>query len=170
MTAAGARAETLDQMRRTLHHTLPAGEVHAALGALSQRWNRVADGFTLATANRLFGHTPAPFEAPFLALTRDQYGAPLERVDFAQPEPARAHINRWVAQQTRDKIPELLPARSIDSLTRLVLVNALYLDARWQHPFEPGRTRPEAFHGPAGDAQVPMMHATRATRSPRAAG
>lgn len=170
MTAAGARAETLEQMRAVLHHTLPAAEAHAALGALSQRWNRASDGFTLAAANRLFGNARTPFEEPFLALTRDRYGAPLERVDYAQPEPARARINQWVAQQTRDKIVDLLPAGSIDPLTRLVLVNALYLDARWAFPFEPERTRPGAFRAPAGEAQVPMMHATRSLSFSEGAG
>lgn len=161
MTAGGARVDTLEQMRAVLHHSLPEAQVHAALGALARRWNQSREGFTLATANRLFGHTPTPFEAPFVALTRDTYGAPMERVDFAQPEPARAHINRWVATQTRDKITELLPPRSLDALTRLVLVNALYLHAAWRHPFPAARTQPGSFHAPSGEVQAPLMRMTQ---------
>ncbi len=159
MTAAGAGTETLAQMRRVLHHKLPPAEAHAALGTLSQRWNIARDGFTLATANRLFGHAGSPFEDAFVALTRDRYGAPLERVDFTNSEPARVHINRWVAGQTRDRIADLLPPRALDGLTRLVLVNALYLDARWRRPFEANRTRPGVFYAPTGEVQVPRMSA-----------
>lgn len=160
MTAAGARAETLAQMRATLHATLDPAQQSAALGALSSRWSHdLGDDITLRTANRLFGQQGFAFEAPYVELTRSAFGAPLERVEFSQPEPARQHINAWVAEQTRDKIRDLLPPRSVDTDTRLVLVNAMYMNARWQHPFMTFATRDEAFYvGGATAAQVPTMH------------
>jgi serine protease inhibitor len=51
----------------------------------------------------------------------------LERVDFAgDAEGARGTINTWVESQTNSKIKDMLPNGSVDSLTRLVLVNAIY--------------------------------------------
>ncbi|OBS67841.1 hypothetical protein A6R68_03618, partial [Neotoma lepida] len=43
------------------------------------------------------------------------------------------------------KIPELLSSDSVDSETRLVLVNALYFKGRWQKEFDKERTREMLF-------------------------
>jgi serpin B len=51
-------------------------------------------------------------------------------------EAARDDINGWTARQTHDRIPEIVPAGVLDAMTRLVLVNAVYLKAPWAEPFE----------------------------------
>lgn len=162
MTEAGARGDTLAEMRRTLHATLDEGRQAAALGALSARWNgNLGEGVTARTANRLFGATRYNFEAPYLALTQSAFAAPLERVDFAQIEPVRQHINGWVAAQTMDKIRDLLPPTALSPDTRLVLVNAMYLHAPWATAFPAAATRDEPFYvGGATAAPVPTMSRT----------
>jgi len=86
----------------------------------------------LAVANRLFGERSYTFEQPFLDLVASQFAAPLEPVDFRGAfEPARARINAWVAEQTKERIPVILPAGSLTDLTRLVLVNAIYFKGKW---------------------------------------
>lgn len=159
MTEAGARADTLAEMRRVLHSGLDAPRQTAALGALSARWNgQLGEGVTARVANRLFGHTRYTFEAPFVALTRTTFGAPLEPTDFTQTEPARQRINGWVAEQTMNKIRDLLPAPAITRDTRLVLVNAMYLRAPWETAFPSFATRDDAFFvGGATSTQVPTM-------------
>jgi serpin B len=116
--------------------------------------------------NRLFGEETYAFEAPFLALTRDRYAAPLESVDFAgAAEAQRTHINSWVATETQDLIRDLLPQGSLDELTRLVLVNAVYFKGDWVQAFDTEATRPEPFHvGGTTAARVPMMRQTNAHR------
>jgi serpin B len=165
MTFAGARGETADQMARVLHVEGDRDAFHAAAGGMLVRWSAASDDLTLAIANRLFGHEGFAFEAPFLALTSERYGAPLERVDFSAPEPARQHINGWVAQRTNDRIRDLIPPRGIDDQTRMVLTNAIYLLAKWEAPFESRATRPATFHVNGTEArQVPTMHATGTRR------
>jgi len=161
MTAGGARGQTLTEMRAVLRHTLPEAELHAAWGALVRRSSETRAGFTLATAQRLFVHTSLALEAPFVALTQNNYGAAAERVDFAQFETARALVNQWVATRTRDRITGILPEGSVGSDTRVVLVSAMYLNGRWRRPFAEADTRPETFHTPTQPAQVPMMRMTR---------
>jgi serpin B len=161
MTFAGARGETADQMARVLHVEGDRDAYHAAASGMLARWDSRTDDLTLAIANRLFGHSGFGFEAPFLALTRERYGAPLERVDFGAPEPARQHINAWVAQRTNDRIRDLIPPQGIDSDTRMVLTNAIYLLAKWVEPFESRSTRPMPFYVDGRtETPVPTMHAT----------
>jgi len=161
MTHAGARTGTEAEMRRVLQMPEDTAATQAAAGALLATWNDASrTTYTLRVVNRLFGATGARFEAPFLALTRNTFRAPLEPVDFAaSPEAARAHINQWVAQQTEDRIRNLLPPTSIEADTKLVLTNAVYLLAKWLSPFARETTYDEAFHGPGGaSAPVPTMH------------
>lgn len=162
MTEAGARGETLAEMRRVLHSTLAPARQAVALGALSRRWNGpLGDEVTVRSANRLFGHTAYTFDAGFVARSGALFAAPLERVDFAQSEPAREHINGWVATQTNDRIRDLLPSGAIDRNTRLVLTNAMYLRAAWQTPFVAAATRDEPFYANGTtEVPVPTMHAT----------
>src|SRR5258705_31006 len=69
------------------------------------------------------------------------FGAPFETLDFKKdPEAARAYINKWVADQTRDRIRDLVPAGGIKELTRLVLANAIYLKAPWAWEFNDALT------------------------------
>jgi serpin B len=165
MTFAGARGETADQMARVLHVEGDRDAFHAAAGGMLVRWSAASDDLTLAVANRLFGHEGFAFEDPFLALTRERYGAPLERVDFSASEAARQHINGWVAQRTNDRIRDLIPPRAIDDQTRLVLTNAIYLLAKWAEPFPGHATRPATFHVNGTEARpVPTMHATGTRR------
>ena len=172
MTEAGARGPTLAEMRRVLHSGLAPDRQAAALGALSARWNGgLGDGVTARTANRLFGHPRYTFEAPYLGLTQSLFAAPLERLDFAQSAAALQRINGWVAEQTMDKIRDLLPAPAINAETRLVLVNAMYLRAPWETPFPAFATRDDTFYvGGATAAAVPTMSRSGRLRFAQGAG
>ena len=66
-----------------------------------------------------------------------------------------------MADQTRDKIRDLIPENALNKLTRLVLANALYLKAPWADPFSEKTTQPEPFHVRGGaPVNVPMMRKT----------
>jgi serpin B len=160
MTYAGARHRTAQQMADVLHVNLPDDRFHAALGGLIADYNVPRTGYEMSVANRLFGQQHMPFRQPFLDINRHSYGAPLEEVNFASdPEGARVHINDWVADQTRERIQDLLPPGSIDGLTRLVLTNAIYFNGHWKYQFDPDETRDAAFHvGPHDTIQTPTMH------------
>lgn len=124
---------------------------------------RRADGsaadLAIDAANQLYGQRGVGWERDFLNLLAREYGAGLRTVDYRNAhEQARALINDWVADRTHQRIPELIPEGLLDSLTRLVLVNALYLKAPWEHPFEKSLTETAPFHRADGaPVDVPMM-------------
>ncbi|HZR78211.1 MAG TPA: serpin family protein, partial [Chthoniobacterales bacterium] len=107
----------------------------------------------------LFAQSGYDFRQPFQDLVKEFYAAPFELLDFKkEPEAARSHINKWVAEQTRQKIRDLVPQGGIKELTRLVLANALYLKAPWASEFSDGLTKPKPFHVRGGAAvDVPTM-------------
>ncbi|HJL17077.1 MAG TPA: serpin family protein [Sandaracinaceae bacterium LLY-WYZ-13_1] len=170
MTWGGARGETAHQMAETLHLGEDPGGLHRAAHAQLARWQDPR-GYELHVANRLFAQQGTPLEDGFVTLTRERYGAPIERLDFGQREATRARINAWVDERTRGRIDELLPSGSIDALTRLVLTNAVYFLGEWRTRFDADDTRDAPFHADGGGAHpVPTMHVTERFRHARADG
>jgi serine protease inhibitor len=156
MTYAGADGATRAEMAKVLHYTGDEAALHQAFAALQQSLKPQAiknrDGSLqelaqLSVANRLFGQTGYEFRAPFLSLTKDTYGAPLQLLDYQRdPSAATREINTWVADQTSQRIRDLIPSGALTRDTRLVLVNAVYLKAPWVMPFTESGTRPQPFH------------------------
>ncbi len=157
MTSAGARGDTLAEMSRVLH--LPqSGDVHADFGQLLKALAGTGRKYELHVANALWGQQGFPFRPEFLALTKKDYGAGLRQVDFANTEQARQTINHWVEQQTKDRIKDLLPAGSLDALSRLVLTNAIYFKGTWDKQFPKSATQDAPFQlGGGRTAKAPLM-------------
>lgn len=170
MTREGARAGTAAEMDRVLHfpesrRTAGFEDLIGALEAplVREGWGDDAEqvpAYEIAVANRLFGQAGYVFRPAFLDVVREAYGAGLEQLDIrSDPSGARAYINGWVEEQTRDRIQDLLPQGTPTPDTRLVLVNAIYFKASWETPFRERATTTEAFHRLDGQTtDVPLMH------------
>jgi serpin B len=152
MALTGARGETAAAMAQALHLDSPEA-ARAGLRELPEA-AAASDGL-LSAYNTAWIESDLSVRAGFL----DQPVA-VERASFArQPEAARQAINSAVAEQTRGKITDLIQPGLIGGLTRLVLVNAIYFKARWEHQFPARDTRKEPFYPQrSGPAQVDMMH------------
>ena len=176
MTFAGADGETRTEMARVLHFPGDAGAVPASFASLqrsleemsvktadlvkeAKRFGGPSEPITLTFANRLFAQKGYEFRQAFLALVKQNYGAAFEPLDFVtDASGATQHINHWVADQTRDRIRDLIPANALNKMTRLVLANALYLKAPWADSFSEKATQPEPFHVRGGaPVDVPTM-------------
>ena len=170
MTYAGASGDTERQMADVLHF-LPQDLLHGTFNALAadlaarseaQRnyWGDAA--FRLNIANSVWGQEGYEFLQPFLDTLMESYGAGVRRTDFEEsPDDARETINDWVEEHTEGKIKDLIPQDVIDELTRMVLVNAIYFNAEWQHRFDEDSTMMETFYLVDGTSiDVPMMNIT----------
>jgi serpin B len=164
MTYAGARGQTAEEMAKTLHLSLDQTRLHPACGNLiaNLKSTEKKSGCELHIANALWGQSGYHFLPHFLDLNKQNYAAGLFEVDFAgRTEDARRTINAWVEKQTKDKIKELLKPGVLDSLTRLVLTNAIYFKSNWRKQFDKKSTREEGFLVSADQkVHVPMMHQT----------
>jgi serpin B len=163
MLYAGSATSTAAQMADALHFTLPAPRLHAAFNALDLALTTPppaasAAAFRLDVSNSIWIQNGVSVLPGYLDTLAENYGAGLFVEDFAAaPEPARDAINGWVAYQTEDQIPTLFPPGTINSLTRLVLANAVFFHGDWKVQF-PKSSSNEIFHTLAGDVSVPTMH------------
>ena len=68
-------------------------------------------------------------------------------------------INSWVAENTARKITQIIPPGILDSMTRLVLVNAVYFKGDWSKKFDPYDTKEADFHVSQQETvRVKLMH------------
>ena len=170
MTYAGTRGETERQMSNALHFILSQDKLHPAFNALDLQLasrgegssGQDGKGFRLNIANAIWGQQGYDFLQGFLDKLAENYGAGMKIANFTEaPENSRVAINDWVAQQTEEKIKDLIPSGAIDNLTRLVLTNAIYFNAAWLHPFDVRATAEGDFHLLTGSSvRVPMMRQT----------
>jgi serpin B len=113
-------------------------------------------------ANRIWGQMGYQFYDRFLEELSVDYGAALAEVDFRNDtEAARLAINAWVEEKTRDRIKNIVPPGSLDRLSTLVLVNAIYFKAQWMDQFSEGMTTEEPFWRSATESvPAPLMRHT----------
>ncbi len=160
MTSAGARGETDAQLVKALHFEPDPAKRHAAFAAMEANLNAVQKKgeVKLSVANSLWPQKGYPLLESFLDLTRKCYGASVTPLDFREPEPARKTINTWVEDKTNQKIKDLIPSGTLDAMTRLVLVNAIYFKGNWSLPFKAEATKDAPFRLPSGQTvQTPLM-------------
>jgi serpin B len=177
MSRAGATGETERQISDVLFADLVAdldAAVNALDQALAERPGRYPVGdqhvdLELATANQIWAQEGFDLEQAFLDRLATYYGAGVRTVDFeTATEAARETINAWVAEQTRERIPDLIPDGVLNELTRLVLTNAIYLNAPWQYPFPEGATSAAPFHRLDGSTvEAQMMRTNESFRYAR---
>ena len=162
MTYAGASGETAAEMAKVLHIAGLTERVHAAHADLA--WRLKGDPAKsqpeFHVANALWGQRGYGFRPEFLALTRTHYGAGLREVDYiGDTEGARRTINGWVGDQTKGKIPELIPLGIVNPATRLTLTNAIYFKGSWLDEFDAKATADDKFHvTPTETVPVRMMN------------
>ena len=175
MARVGAAGETASQMDIVLH--LPGASAAQGHRDLARRLEpplaseaepkeaQRRSAYELNIANALWGQEGLPFRERFLAVLRNDYGAPLARVDFRKSGEARDRINAWVEAQTRRRITDIIPDGQPDPDARLAVANAIYLKAAWENPFKEGRTAEAPFTtGEGAEVTARFMHQSETLR------
>jgi serpin B len=176
MAHAGARTQTESQMAGVLHFPVSANrrtdsaskilldrqQFAAEFGNIIKDLNKRGQkgAYTLIVANALWGQKDYGFLKEFLELIESSYDGRLNEVDFVKAaESARKTINAWVEKKTNGKIKNLISQGVLDSMTRLVLTNAIYFKGNWARQFEEKRTQDAPFTLAEGQKiDVAMMY------------
>jgi serpin B len=170
MVEPGATGTARDQLRQALAIDDP-DSFHRSLNALEQSLESRpptdlgdvegdSGEIDVRMANAAYLQDGYRFEPAYLDTIGTHYGPVLSTVDFApDPDAVARRINQWVAEQTNDRITELIPDGVLDPATVLALINTLYLNASWLEPFDADRTADSTpFTRPDGTmVEVAMM-------------
>ncbi|XP_019670955.1 serpin B13 isoform X4 [Felis catus] len=137
-------------------------EIHQQFQEFLSEIGKCTNGYELRIANRLFGEKTYLFLQKYLDYVEKYYHASLEPVDFVNAaDESRKKINSWVESQTKEKIKDLFPDGSLDSFTKLALVNTVYFKGQWDREFKKENTKEEEFWlNKSASKCVPMMTQT----------
>ncbi|XP_048219398.1 serpin B10 [Perognathus longimembris pacificus] len=120
--------------------------IHSDFQSLIAEILKPGNSYILKTANRVYGEKTYPFLSKYFEDMKTYFGAEPQSVNFMEaPGQIIKEINSWVENQTEGKILDLLPDGSVDALTRMVLVNALYFKGTWEQPFSAQNTTAKPF-------------------------
>ena len=167
MTYAGAHNQTESQMAKAMQFNLPQDQLHPAFNALDlalanegKAQGSNGQPMQLNIANAVWAEQSYSFQQAYLDLIAKHYGTGIQQANFKKNfDAVRQQINNWVSNQTKNKINDLLAPGSVDALTRMVLVNAIYFKADWDVPFDANNTSDSNFNRLDGSqSQVKMMN------------
>ncbi len=164
MTAFGAANATYDEMKNVLNLGGDRKEAAKQNGALSLnlRFDGQNETSKFEIANRIWVDSSLEVVSEFSDGMNAYYKAPLQVVDFiSYADDVRDIINKWVSNVTSEMIKNLIPEKVLTSNTRMVLVNAIHFDGKWQSKFEHENTYTAKFKMlDKSESDLDMMHQT----------
>jgi serpin B len=162
MCLLGARSNTETQLKNLLNYNLLPDNfsINDANAQLIGYLNQFKDiNVTLNIANKAYLKQGVSIKSDFSEELKHVFQSSIREMDFTNPTFAASLINSWVANQTNNKIQDLLSPEVIDEKTVMILINAIYFKAKWLHKFDKTKTKKDKFYLENDtNKDVDMMH------------
>lgn len=131
MTANGAAGETLTEFQDLFGMDLDT--LNAYCAEALHDYSALGGSTKSTLVNSLWCDPDLTLEDSFVARCQQNYGAELYQADLQDRATVRA-VNEWVSKATEGLIPKTVEKFSKDTV--LALVNAIYLQNKFERPFE----------------------------------
>jgi len=112
---------------------------------------KTTENVTIETANSVFLAENFEILDSMRGDLQDYFNTSFISADFSRSKRAADQINGWVEEKTHDKIKDLIDPSSLNSMTKMVLVNALYFKGLWSSQFDAEDTEEGDFILANGD-------------------
>ena len=157
MTYEGADGETAQEMKNVFY--FPEENIlRPNFAALYNIINKKDKKYELRTGNALWAQKDYKFLDSYFSNVEKYYGGKAVNLDFInETELSRNTINTFIAEQTNDRIKNIIPSGGVNSKTRLVISNAIYFKGKWNIEFDKEKTQDRDFKTPTGTIKVPTM-------------
>lgn len=150
---SGAREQTRQQMSKVFGFSYEPDVFHPHYHTYFSQVSKLSQDTLLDfnLANRVFLEQTYQVRDSYLNDVIQWHAGAFEKVDFRNnPGQTEEIINEWVENITRNRIQDIIPRGLLTDLTRLVLVNALYIKSDWRYPFEKEQTVKKMFTNSRG--------------------
>src|SRR5690348_2401664 len=144
MAYNGANNATRDSMKHALRlDNINIEDLNNTCKALIEQIPGVDNKVNVSIANSIwYNQSKQPLQT-FLNTTHDYFHAAVSPLDFSNKEAVNT-INKWVADNTRQKITKIID--KIESGALMFLINAIYFKGDWQYSFDKKSTNPSTFY------------------------
>lgn len=159
MTYEGAKGNTAEEIAKVFYFLSDESVMRNGYKSVYDLINNPNQNFKLSTANALWIQKDFSLLKDYTDLIKQYYGGEAKNLDFiTETEKSRQTINDYIEEQTNDKIKDLIPGGMLDSMTRLVLTNAIYFKGTWQWEFDKSDTSEQNFFiTPENSVKTQMM-------------
>uniref|UniRef100_A0A1B0BLE1 Serpin domain-containing protein n=1 Tax=Glossina palpalis gambiensis TaxID=67801 RepID=A0A1B0BLE1_9MUSC len=140
---AGAQGDTANEIATVLKFT--SNSVSEVAKTFEYVLENYKNSELLKIANKICVQQGKAIKPEYANLVKTHFQAETEELDFNENETSAASINDWVEQKTAGKITELVSADCFDSMTRIVLLNALHFKGYWAKKFDKSQTIKDDF-------------------------
>ena len=160
MVYVGAQGKTKDQISAVLNYS----QNHSVHSKQFQSMKLFLDSIVsdqtiqLTNANSMWIQDEYPILPVYKKQLNDFFYAAIENVNFEESEKVRNTINSWIENNTNKRIKDMIQPGVINSLTRVVLANAIFFKANWVKQFDKKATETLPFYtSPKKSKQVSFM-------------
>lgn len=157
MLRRGSSGNTLAELNHTLGlENLDATTIDFSYQKLLNTLKTADPDLQLAISNSLWVNQDLALKEPFVKPVQEFYQGEVSQLDFADSQ-AKDTINQWVAQNTGDRITEIIDA--VSPQDAFYLLNAIYFKGIWTTKFDPAQTTEAEFSLQSGKSKnLPMMN------------
>ncbi|XP_035222893.1 leukocyte elastase inhibitor-like isoform X2 [Stegodyphus dumicola] len=159
----GTRNETAREMRHVLGYdsaNITDDNLLSSFNELLSKLDRTSENYVLSYANSLLYQSGFAVKEEYKSAMNEIFRALMVEVDFTRDsEKVVKQINEWVKTKTNNMIPQLL--KSLDPMTVMVILNAVYFKGAWSKPFDERFTGLQNFYNNGkryGAKEVEMMY------------
>ncbi|KAK0408798.1 hypothetical protein QR680_004163 [Steinernema hermaphroditum] len=156
MVNDGAKGKTSQEVTDVIFNGIPKDEITSWHKTKLSELKRGKS--PLALAARVYIEKSEKILKSFLDSMTGNFHSELVKADFLNDsDNERKNVNNFVNESTRGHIPELIPQGAINTDTKLIPVNALYMESKFQTAFEKYFTGPANFTNEDGTVkQMPF--------------
>jgi serine protease inhibitor len=156
MTYNGANTTTKDAMEQALRFNgMDRNEINQTFKTLIDYLEIVDPKILFTIANSIWYRNDFSILQGFLDTNQKYFNATVSPLDFNNPG-SKDIINNWVAQNTNNKIRQIIDEIKSDDI--MYLINAIYFKGTWKFEFNKSNTHEQIFNLTGGTKNVPMMY------------
>ncbi|XP_031616653.1 thyroxine-binding globulin-like [Contarinia nasturtii] len=141
----GSNGETSEQIRNGLHLIDNKIVIADHFSKHFELLENAAENTTLSMVNQIYVQQGLHLSGHFQEIAIEKFRSGIELIDFANKDNAVQTINDYVEKKTFGKINNLIESKTLDSDTRMVLINAIYFHGDWMYQFNENDTHKGAF-------------------------
>ncbi|KAH8353443.1 hypothetical protein KR084_010983, partial [Drosophila pseudotakahashii] len=145
MAYMGAGGKTAQEMRDVLKLSANKNEVARKYKDFLKNLEGREKVAILELANRIYVNNKHTLVPEFNQVVRDSFKAEAEAISLKDTTRAASIINKWVTEQTRNRIESIVKKEDLSDDFIMVLLNAIYFKGQWQNKFDPVRTKRADF-------------------------
>ncbi|KAL3289595.1 hypothetical protein HHI36_023008 [Cryptolaemus montrouzieri] len=158
----GARENTASELEAALEIPKDKSKFREEYGVLRKTLLKPTEGVTLELSSGIFTNKIHPLKKKFRQLMNYYYNVDITPVDFRDTKASTDFINKYVADATKNRIPNLLLEGDVQN-AEIFLTSTLYFKGDWKLPFNKTATQKVPFFDEknAQIGQVDMMFTKR---------